>query len=536
MSNIFIDQNRELIKFHYDFFDRMILSGWVCYLQKESNFVHFVKKECGVEVISPGNIKKFTKDMVDHIEQMSEKKGIPVIPVTRGEDKFKIAKKYYNSENMGIFCILKSQEYGRTYASYLPKKVGGDETYRRICKALRLVNHYYFYINDEQWRGINYIKVCSYLPFNMEFYLNGHNWLESQFIKNKMGYKKVDNCFTDIADIDKANEIIKSFNDDPVWQFGYKWIYEIVKLFTTDIREKGYYYRFFIKQIEYCNNIRFKDKEILDGLFERIIDNHRTIGNPDSISNIFQRRITKSYKGVCKTNIVNFDQHPCIKSAYKKTYVKQYNKKGVILRTETVINDLKDLGLLKSVLSIKQVKKVAGNINRRYLKSISSVKLNFVRKNGLEKLAQSEKIGESRRSITGVRLSDPRIMRVINAVTKSSNLIHGFTNKEIRREVQMKNELNENEYSSSKMGYDLKRLLVKKIINKIDGKNKYVLTMFGIKICKALLLIKDKIFNPIISGIKSKLNRSNKKMNCVEKCYFDLIKNLNKLVYELGFS
>ena len=154
----------------------------------------------------------------------------------------------------------------------------------------------------------------------------------------------------------------------------------------------------------------------------------------------------------------------------------------------------------------------------------------------MEKLAKSERIGKSMKSITGVRLSDPRIMRVIKAVTSSSNLIHGFTNKDIRREIQIKNEFNEKVYSSSKMGYDLKRLLVKKIIKKIDGKNKYVLTMFGIKICKALLLIKDKIFNPIISGIKSKLNRSNKKLNRVEKLYFDLIKNLNKLVYELGFS
>lgn len=105
--------------------------------------------------------------------------------------------------------------------------------------------------------------------------------------------------------------------------------------------------------------------------FERIIDNHRRIGNSDSISNIFQKRITKSYKGICKTNINHFDEHPCIKSTYKKVYIKQHNKKGVILRTETVINNPQDLGLLKSVVNLPGIKKVAGNINNRYLKSIS---------------------------------------------------------------------------------------------------------------------------------------------------------------------
>jgi len=42
---------------------------------------------------------------------------------------FKIAQSYYEPDVKGIFCILKSQEYGRTYASYLQKKLKNDETY-----------------------------------------------------------------------------------------------------------------------------------------------------------------------------------------------------------------------------------------------------------------------------------------------------------------------------------------------------------------------------------------------------------------------
>ena len=139
--------------------------------------------------------------------------------------------------------------------------------------------------------------------------------------------------------------------------------------------------------------------------------------------------------------INNFEEHPCIKSKYKKVYIKQYNKKGVILRTETVINN-------------------------RYLKSISDVSLRFTGKNGLEKLAESIKIGASKKSITGIRISDTRIMRVIKAVAKSSNLIGGFTNKELRNEIQIKNCMTDEDYPTSKMGYDLKRLLEKNIIKK----------------------------------------------------------------------
>lgn len=65
--------------------------------------------------------------------------------------------------------------------------------------------------------------------------------------------------------------------------------------------------------------------------------------------------------------------------------------------------------------------------------------MRFTSKNGLEELAESEKIGASEKSITGIRISDPRIMRVIKTVAKSSNLIGGFTNKELRNEIQIKN-------------------------------------------------------------------------------------------------
>lgn len=126
-------------------------------------------------------------------------------------------------------------------------------------------------------------------------------------------------------------------------------------------------------------------------------------------------------------------------------------------------------------------------------------------------------------------------MRLIKAVAKLANLINGFTNKELRKEIQIKNGLTEDNYGSTKMGYDLKRLLVKGIIKKISGTYRYVLTELGIKICKILLLLKEKILSPIISGIKNISGKRKKVLNRIEKCYEGIVNNLNKLVYELGF-
>ena len=83
----------------------------------------------------------------------------------------------------------------------------------------------------------------------------------------------------------------------------------------------------------------------------------------------------------------------------------------------------------------------------------------------------SKKIGKSGKSITGIRICDPRIMRVI----------------------------------------------------------------IGIKICKILLLIKEKILSPIISGIRNTINMKRKRLNKLEKYYNEIVNNLNKLICELGF-
>jgi hypothetical protein len=99
----------------------------------------------------------------------------------------------------------------------------------------------------------------------------------------------------------------------------------------------------------------------------------------------------------------------------------------------------------------------------------------------------------------------------------------------------VKNGLTEDKYSSTKMGYDLKRLLVKGLIKKIKGTYRYILTELGIKICKILLLIKEKILSPIISGIRNTINMKRKRFNKLEKYYNEIVNNLNKLVCELGF-
>lgn len=54
-----------------------------------------------------------------------------------------------------------------------------------------------------------------------------------------------------------------------------------------------------------------------------------------------------------------------------------------------------------------------------------------------------------------------------------------------------------------KIGYDLKHLLVKKIIKRVEGTHRYVFTKSGYKLCLMLLLINDRVVEFIIAGINA---------------------------------
>jgi hypothetical protein len=54
------------------------------------------------------------------------------------------------------------------------------------------VNHYYFYIDDENF-GPLFIKVCSYAPWSIKLWLNGHQWAKRQLNQRGIQYEALDN-------------------------------------------------------------------------------------------------------------------------------------------------------------------------------------------------------------------------------------------------------------------------------------------------------------------------------------------------------
>ena len=107
-----------------------------------------IAKESGVEIEFIRKLKAFRKD--DRIQEIIKDKQI----------------------NTGLVHIFSAMESCTTYRPWHDKTSGRTFLKFDTSKCL----HYYFYFIDEEL-GLCYLRVPTWPPFRLQFYMNGHNWL-----------------------------------------------------------------------------------------------------------------------------------------------------------------------------------------------------------------------------------------------------------------------------------------------------------------------------------------------------------------------
>ena len=68
---------------------------------------------------------------------------------------------------------------------------------KRKCLAL------FFYFIDADF-GLIHVRLQTWFPMEIQVYVNGHEWLARKLTANRIGYTKLDNAFTWIEDIERA--------------------------------------------------------------------------------------------------------------------------------------------------------------------------------------------------------------------------------------------------------------------------------------------------------------------------------------------
>ena len=85
-------------------------------------------------------------------------------------------------------------EVGPTFRSSKTRYPVEDPGYRILRRQRSRYTHFYFYIHDPVLGAMS-LCIGSFLPFQINCYLNGHSFIERELIRRDIGYRKDDNAF-----------------------------------------------------------------------------------------------------------------------------------------------------------------------------------------------------------------------------------------------------------------------------------------------------------------------------------------------------
>jgi hypothetical protein len=462
------------ISLEYSLIDRMRVRGHVMHLQNVGMLGAFFKRWRKVAWIEPRDLQNITAEFVAHVEALAQNNQIPLLQAKPGESHVDQAAAFLTNvadRDRAIYCIIKVQEEASSFVSYVPKKEPNAQ--RKIARGRRRINHYYFFIKDPEFGVGNSIRISSYAPFPVTVCFNGHHFVAQQLTKKKVAFQTRDNLFVEVGNV-------KAFCE--------RWVYRCIPLFTPAAREDGFRYSWYLDQVERCHNLIFRSSDRLNALFGRLLDSGRAIGQPHVISRLFQRRLHANRTGGRMYRTTQEDY--CLKAWHKKTYIKQYNKQGAGLRTETCTHDVREFGTKKALHNLSYLLHCMDLCNQRLLRWQDTIDQTTVASGFVEKLGQPT-VPEQGQRVPGIRLDSQRLTWVLAAVLQFAHVITGFRNHELRTYLQNRFGLSPDEYTAAQLRYDLVKLRAKGWISKLKHSTCYVLTPKGMTEGTAVLKLKE---------------------------------------------
>ena len=169
--------------------------------------------------------------------------------------------------------------------------------------------------------------------------------------------------------------------------------------------------------------------------FEQLIRDNLDIGRPDKVNLVFGRTIRQRGKcrtpGTFRTQVITNGACPYLYLFYKKTQVKQYLKEGRALRTETTLNQPRDLGIGKELTNLAAMAKAGYAANRRLLDAERISHDPAAGTAALETLT-SPVISTTCTRVPGMRFPDPRVQALLAACCALALRPAGFTSRDLR--------------------------------------------------------------------------------------------------------
>ena len=480
--------------------DRIYLNGYIPNLQVGGQVVTFLTQHLGNPIPSPALFNPIGDRFRAAVARFAKANQLPLVRFGKDQRKAEVMRPLLEAAEAagrpGVVAVGVAQEFQRVFSGYDRGRTDGQPGPPRYGfeKAERRVSCYYFYVWDDDF-GPGFIKLCSYFPYPVKVWVNGHEWAKQQARKAGIGFSELANGFASTDDPAGLQAICDRLGPATIQSFFQRWLARLPLPLTDADRQAGYWWELSMRQVEVSRTLVLDQPRRARAFFEALVVDNLGIGRPDEVSLIFDRRIRSDTETGFATRVVTRGVDVTVNVFYKHSRIKQYLKEGRALRIETVINSPTDLGVNRRLAHLDELQAKARAANHRLLDTERAGQGCVLASPAFARVAQPS--GEAGYSTGALRFGDPRVMALAGALCTTLNQVTGFTHRSLRAQVTS---LLATPYSASQMSYDLTRLRRKGLIQRLPCTNTYTLTPDGVRFALFYSKVHDRLLVPLLAA------------------------------------
>ena len=495
-------------------FDRVILKGYLPFGNDDhlNGFVDGVLRIRRKDFLPM--VETLSQTLVDHAKATAAAAGVTYQYFEghrRKEDLIrKMLKEHPVSE--GLVAVLCFKETCRSV------KLGHGQNRPRLyyCKRPQRVLYYYFL--DPQF-GLMHIRVQTFFPFTLQVYVNGHEWLAQQMLASKLGFDQHDNAFVQLDDSDQAQKLADRFAKLAWPKILERWAKLVQPLLTSQPWLKGQSYYWVIDQAEFSTDVLFRSRAALAALYPRLLDHATLQFSAADILTFLGRKLDARFQGEV-LNDCKKERWPGarVKHRMKNNWLKMYDKFGLILRIETVINQprefrvrrqctrqgqqhLRWLPMNKGVSNFYHYQHVARAANQRYLDALAVVDMPSATVKQLDRMCQPVPFhGRRQRGLNPLSAAEQKLFF---AVMRGDNLLNGFRNHDLSERLypHASKDACEQRRRTARVSRLLQLLRAHGLIAKVPHSYRYRVTDKGQALMSAAIVVRHKAFPKELSEV-----------------------------------
>jgi hypothetical protein len=484
--------------------DRVYLNGYVPKLQTPGGVIYFFHDHRGKPIVSPALFEpigeKFRKDMND----WAQANGVPVIRFKAGERKAVVMAPYLDaaaaSGRSQVAAAGCAQEFQLVWTARKRDTDPGGCPQFSFTKEQRRVSVFYVYIWDTAMGG-GFVKICTYFPYPLKVWVNGHEWAERQALAAGIGFTELSNGFASCEDPAALQAICDRLGPGTVQVWFERWMAKIPLPLTTADRDGGYWWELSMRQVETSRTLVFDGDVHARAFFEALLCENMDLGRPENAELLFRRgqRLGAASNpppgGGFKTKIDQYCDLVTMNIFYKSSRLKQYLKDGVALRIETVINSPKDLRCNRRLENLPELQDKARAINARLLETETAGQDTALVSPVIERITRPT-VTDGGRKAPALRFGDLRVQALAGAIAAMLFTVTGITNKTLRG---LMTGLLNRPYSMNQASYDLSRLARNGLIARVPDRNRYTLTPDGLLFACFYTRVYDHVLRPLMA-------------------------------------